>query len=146
MSIKALALFLMILIFASCGDRRQSVSSSSPSSGPSSGKLTTAKVQEAVDKAIAQIRSEYNYGVNRILDGGNATVKGIQELPQDNAAQADVIYTNIVSQCGSGTSREPWKNGVAVFKHYNDGRWVLTQLTNANRSCWSKFSLNIEIR
>jgi hypothetical protein len=92
------------------------------------------------------LRREYNHGQNGILDGGTASVAGIQELPQQNAAQADVIYTNITSVCGSGTSREPWNKGVAVFKHYTDGRWVLTQLTNANMMCWGSFKLNIEVK
>jgi hypothetical protein len=111
------------------------------------GKLTTAKAQEAVDKALVQIRSEYNHGANKILDGGTASVQGIQELPQENAAQADVTYNSITSQCGDGSIREPWKNGVAVFKHYNDGRWVLTKLTtNAAIACWATFTVNIEVK
>lgn len=129
------------------GAHNSSSETASGSNSSDSGKLTTAKAQEAVDKAITQIRSEYNHGANTILDGGSASVQGIQELPQENAAQSDVTYNGITSQCGDGSIREPWKNGVAVFKHYNDGRWVLTKLTtNAAIACWGSFTVNIEVK
>jgi hypothetical protein len=45
------------------------------------GQFTTDKVQRAVDKALDWTRK-----------GGGATVLGIQEFPQDNAARADVRF------------------------------------------------------
>jgi hypothetical protein len=73
----------------------QSASSTSPTpastSAPSqpaqtttkveTGQLTTDKVQRAVDKALDWTRK-----------GGRATVLGIQEIPRENAARADVRF------------------------------------------------------
>ena len=93
--------------------------------------------------------------------GGGATVLGIQELPQENAARADIRFDGFQYNAnGAGTPvskdkkgpPEPAINdpnyyqkmaeygtgqmqvkkfsgkGVGILKHYNDGRWVLTEV------------------
>ncbi len=55
------------------------VTTTQPQGG--AGQLTTDKVQRAVDKALDWTRK-----------GGGATVSGIQEFPQENAARADVRF------------------------------------------------------
>lgn len=112
--------------------------------------LSADKVQRAVDKALDWTRK-----------GGGATVLGIQELPQENAARADIRFDEFQYNAnGAGTPvskdkkgpPEPSINdpdyyrkmaeyglgqmqvkrysgkGVGILKHYNDGRWMLTEV------------------
>jgi hypothetical protein len=102
-----------------------------------------AKVQRVVDKALDWTRK-----------GGSATVLGVQELPQENAARADITFNGFqyaTDYYGQPISAEkkvkPVPNdrlptpdelfgqpkvasfsgkGEATLKHYSGGRWVLT--------------------
>lgn len=127
-----------------------SSSSSGPGRSTGNSQLSVDKVQRAVDKALDWTRK-----------GGGATVLGIQEIPQENAARADIRFDGFQYNAdGAGTPvskdkkgpPEPSINdpayyrkmaeyglgqtqvkrysgkGVGILKHYNDGRWVLTEV------------------
>jgi zinc ribbon protein len=116
----------------------------------SSNQLTNDKVERAVSRLTSNLRV-----------AGAITVDGIQELPQDNSAKADLRFTNFQyksDMAGSPLSSDrqapekPQVNdpnfydklykygtqqvrittysgpGVAVLKHYNDGRWLLKEV------------------
>ncbi len=116
----------------------------------SSSELTTDKVQRAVDQLLDFTKK-----------GGTARVLGVQELPQQNMARADIRFEEFqynstdlgvpVSK-NQAPPRQPDRNspdfwsdlhkystqqvsvrrysgeGVGILKHYNDGRWVLTNV------------------
>jgi hypothetical protein len=123
-------------------------STSSSTGSTDSSRLTVEKVQRAVDKALDWTRT-----------GGGAKVLGIQEIPQENSAKADIQFNNfeyMADSVGSPVSKDkkvkpipkdrlptpeeyaeqlnrPREksysgSGVAILKHYNDGRWVLTEV------------------
>ncbi len=125
-----------------------SSSNSSPSTNNSP--LSVDKVQRAVDKALDWTRK-----------GGGATVSGIQELPQENAARADIrfdgfqynadgagtpvskdkqgppkpaindpAYYRKMAEYGLGQTQVKMYSGtgIGILKHYNDGRWMLTEV------------------
>ena len=120
-------------------------------SAPEPPKLSNERVQLAVDKVLAWTQK-----------GGRAIVLGVQELPQESAARADIRFDGFQynsDQAGTPISKnkkppkkpdvkspnfydEMFKygtqqtktstfsgSGVAILKHYNDGRWVLTGIT-----------------
>lgn len=91
-----LALALLSLLLTGCSKRIDSVDNSSGSSSlttnsqststrqapeDTSGKLTNAKVGSAVTRMISDYRI-----------GGSVSVEGIQELPQENSAIADIRF------------------------------------------------------
>jgi hypothetical protein len=131
------------------GASSPTANTSSPASSRSTS-VSVEQVQRAVDKALDWTRR-----------GGRATVLGIQELPQENAARADIRFDDFqynANTQGSPVSKdkkappEPSVNdpnfyekmlkhgleqtqvkrfsgqGVGILKHYNDGRWVLTEI------------------
>lgn len=59
---------------------------------------------------------------------GVFVVKGIQELPQENAAQVDIYLDNFRYNSG-GSERRYSGNGVATFSKYNDGTWILRKVS-----------------
>lgn len=84
-----------------------------------SGKLTTSKAQGAL---------------NRWVKNGSVTVTGIQEIPQENSAKADLVFTDfqLVTRGLFGKRERKYSGpGVAIFTHYNDGRWVLTKVSTS---------------
>lgn len=108
--------------------------SANPPSGTTSnsGKLTTANAQAALEKWI------------RTKNGGTVEVIGIQELPQENAAKADIKFTKLDYARGEEIYTGP---GSAIFTHYSDGRWVLSRVQTSqawNSRTWD--SLSIEAR
>lgn len=123
-----ICLFMLSMIFSDCS---------------SSAKLTTSKAQNAIDVWVKGTGST----------GGAVTVAGIQEIPQQNIAKADLIYSDFQFLSRErnmfGAPVQVEKNysgpGVATFTHYNDGRWVLTQVSTSQglkSTMWDK--LNIE--
>lgn len=84
-------------------------------------KLTNSKAQGALSKWVG--------------GRGQITVQGIQEIPQENSAKADIHFNQLRVQAknifglpiqGKYTT---WSGpGFAVFTRYNDGRWVLTKV------------------
>lgn len=77
----------------------------------SGGKLTNEKAMKAIKV---------------VLPNCTLTLTGVQEMPQENRATARFNY----SQCErmKGTIGAPDGQGHAKFTHYNDGRWVLTDV------------------
>lgn len=106
------------------------------------GKLTTAKAQDAVDRAMEAFKSKLGDNMD---DNAKAVVQGVQEIPEQNMAQAEVRYINAAAGC-AGVGTVPWKSGVATFKHYNDGRWVLTKLSTGEMMCYPGADFSIEVR
>jgi hypothetical protein len=92
------------------------------------GKLTNEKALQTV----AQVLHCYGACKMRVI--------GVQEVPQQNMAQADVEISNITFKIpkndavtayafGPGGGTRIWSgHATAIFAHYNDGRWVLRQI------------------
>jgi hypothetical protein len=127
--------------YPSSAPSSSSSSSSSPVSTANQG-LTNAKVETAVGDLLSDWRM-----------GGTVSVKGIQEIPQQNAAIADLQFNNFeygVSFEGGLLRKKDFKprkpsgdaiphpdemfpqrkvsyskDGKATLSKYNDGRWVL---------------------
>lgn len=144
-SVKIAAILVGSVFLLACSS--PSPSGTSSSSGPNrsadDSPLAVAKVQRVVDKALDWTRK-----------GGSATVLGVQELPQENAARADINFngfqyaTDYYGQLISAEKkvkpipkdRLPSPDelfgqpkvasfsgkGEGILKHYSDGRWVLT--------------------
>ena len=154
-SLKIIFVLLLSSISFTCrsvGDASyQSPTSSGSSPGSTRQKtndsnagLTNAKVETAVNSLVGEFRL-----------GGRISVKGVQELPQQNAAVADLQFDNFeygVTNEGAlvkakdfnpksmpkDQSRYPTmeemfpqrkisysQDGKATLSHYTDGRWVL---------------------
>lgn len=153
---RSITLFLMLSTFvllSGCRNSSDSGYQSSSSSGSSSSStgsttstsnqgLTNAKVETAVSDLLSDWRV-----------GGSVSVRGIQEIPQQNAAVADLQF-NAFEFGVNGTDqllkakdfKPPRKSGQAIPSYeemfppkkityskqgkatltkYNDGRWVL---------------------
>jgi hypothetical protein len=98
--------------------------------------LRSEGVQAAVDQALDFTKK-----------GGAVRVVGVQEFPQRNEARADLVFASFQYNAGSMKLPKP-KNevtplqpspeyrytqeysgqGVAILKHYSDGRWMLTRI------------------
>ena len=122
----------LLLAFCAALTGCNSTTSSTP---PDSGKLTTEKAQRAMDTWIRSVR-------------GTARVQGVQEITQNNAAIADVKFTDLPAK--DGFQRDVLFSGMgkASFTHYSDGRWVLKRVDimhqNQTTSSWS--DITIEVR
>lgn len=139
---------LMIFIIDVLISPRPSVyneSLSASSSGCGSGSLTTPCAQKTVDRAMEIVRDKLG---NLITPNARAVVQGVQEIPQQNMAQADVTFIDTVA--GSRNCfgmRYRWNNGVAIFKRYTDGRWVMTHLQTGEIMCGGTWTFNnLEVR
>lgn len=91
--------------------------------------------------------------MSEFTKGGSINVEGVQELPNQNAATAGIRFVNWVCTTINGgglfkqnppplthdqfgmpsTAFGPMLrtynvSGLAVLKHYNDGRWVLKEV------------------
>ena len=68
------------------------------------------------------------------MSSGRVSVQGVQEVPQQNLAVAQVRFTELGYNlrdpivCGSRPKKYSG-SGTAMFAHYNDGRWVLNKIT-----------------
>lgn len=83
------------------------------------GKLTTDKAQRAL---------------NIWVKSGSVSVRGIQEVASENAAVAQLSFSNLGYNLrdpilGGQRNKTYSGPGTAIFTHYNDGRWVLTKIT-----------------
>jgi hypothetical protein len=115
--------FVLLVVFSGCAN---------------SGKLTTSKAQNAIDTFLKGRE-------------GSAKVTGIQEIPQQNGAKVDITFSNLKLKEKTGygiivgeSERIYSGPGVAVFTHYNDGRWVLTKVSTEegfNSIWWDKLSV-----
>jgi tetratricopeptide (TPR) repeat protein len=87
--------------------------------------LMTAPAQVAVDRALDEFVAAFSVDPNAIV-----IVQGVAENMQDNTASADLTFSHVEFDCRIGDIRQGqrWSSGKALFKHYTDGRWVLTDL------------------
>jgi hypothetical protein len=103
---------------------------------PDSGKLTNDKAQNALNTWVGRYA------------GASMIVVGIRELPQENAAIADLRINNFRFTIDTGYVRMnkecPSCSGTARFSHYSDGRWMLTTLLTSVGGEWK--NINIEAR
>lgn len=118
---------------------------SSSSYSSDNGTVTTEKAQRAVDRAMDIIKGKLG---NLITPNARARVQGVQELPQQNMAQADVTFLDTVAGSPSCMGlRYRWNHGVATFKRYTDGRWVMTHLNTGEIMCGGTWTFNnLEVR
>ena len=68
------------------------------------------------------------------MKSGSESVRGIQEVASENAAVAQLSFSNLGYNLrdqilGGQRSKTYSGPGTAIFTHYNDGRWVLTKIT-----------------
>lgn len=80
-------------------------------------------------------------------------VRGVVDIPQQNMARADVMVSNVTLKVpnndavtayafGPGGGTRLWSGGAtAIFTHYNDGRWVMTQLIKAEGGSWDNLNV-----
>lgn len=93
-----------------------------------SGKLTNQIAQRAVTQWAG-------------TGNGNVMVMGVLEVPQENLAKADIQFSRFKypskdSMFGNTTTETYSGSGVAIFAHYNDGRWILTQIILSKQNIW----------
>lgn len=119
---------LIISLMSLIGCVRTETASSSSSTD--SSKLTTEKAQATLSRWISD---------------GQVTVRGIQEVPKENAAKVDLTFSNFRFKA-NGSERTYSGPGTAIFTHYNDGRWVLIKVSTEQGfySVWWN-NLNIEV-
>lgn len=81
-------------------------------------KLTTQKAQRAIEKWA----------------GGNGSyqVQGVTEVPEKNAATVNFTVDGFKISSELFGTRSYNGPGVAIFSHYNDGRWAMTSITFTN--------------
>ena len=82
-------------------------------------------------------------------------VLGVQEIPQQNMAQADIDIANMAFQLpkndavtayafGPGGGITKWSgHATAIFGRYNDGRWILRSISIPGMALYD--NLNIEL-
>lgn len=108
-------------------------------------KLTNANVEAAIKRLL-----------NNLTQGGSVTVQGVQEMPQENAAVADLVFHDFkyaADQYGSPVAASQYRpkplpkdrlptpeelfqpklrtysgTGRALLKHYNNNQWTLKQV------------------
>jgi len=125
----ARSLAMVILIaFTGCSGTSKLTSDTS--------KLTKERVQAAL---------------NEWAKGGSVTVVGIQESPSENSAVATLDVDHLThapySRQGSDVPNTWYSGGVeAKLVHYNDGRWVVKELSSlpSHQLRWD--SLNVEVK
>ena len=101
--------------------------------GCGKGQLTKENAQRTLDRwknDIAVKGIEPNRPVTGTAGGGgpvksDLVVQGVQEIPQENSAKVNIEFNNFEY---GGAKFTYTGSGVAIFSHYNDGRWVLTRV------------------
>ncbi len=144
---------LILFILASCknstGSSYQPPGYSSSSSTPATSSSNQGLTNSKVETAVADMLSDYRLG-------GSVSVKGIQEIPQQNSAVADLQFSGFqygttfeggLLRAKDFKPKKPSgdmipspdemfpqraitysKDGKAIFSRYNDGRWVLKEV------------------
>ena len=64
----------------------------------------------------------------------------------ENGAQADVKFFDAEAVSRSCRMKETWNTGVATFKRYTDGRWVIGQLKINGLLCESVWTFDAEVK
>lgn len=99
-----------------------SIENQSSNSSSDVGSRATNLTNDGAKKAVETLMNRNN-GINI-----TANVLGIQE--QGSSARADLILNGQLLQMETGSSYNASNaTAIAVFSHYNDGRWVLTRVT-----------------
>jgi len=98
----------------------------------SSGKLTKERAQAALNQWAGT------------TGRGQVTALGIQDVPAQNGARADVQFTNFTFNGDFGPETVS-TTGYATFSHYNDGRWVLATVFVQGRDFYT-WTPNSEVR
>lgn len=115
---------------------QQSGSSTDSSSSSNSGRITTEKAQQVL-----------NQWIGRAGSGQVTIVGGVREVPAENAATAELKFTNFVYQSSQTKETRNYSGpGNATFVHYTDGRWVLNKVLAGDVWANTTWSPNIEIR
>jgi hypothetical protein len=127
----AVSLVLTACLLACASQSSQQTSSSSDDS-----RITTEKAQQALNQWITAAGS-----------GQVSIVGGVRELPSENAATADLTFSNF-TYVHSQTSQTRHYSGAgkAVFMHYTDGRWVLNKVTIGDVWANTTWTPNSEVR
>ena len=109
--------------------------------------LTTYKARKAVLKWSKQVKtSGPGSGTSELSseevsnNSGPIVIKGIQELPQENAAKVDLEFNSFNL---SGSAPPYSGTGVATFAHYNDGTWVLKKVSVSGKE-WDNLNITAE--
>jgi len=110
--------------------------------------LTTEAAQSAVDSVAAQMAEPWQLEPN-----ATAKVIGVTENEQENTAIADVTFGHFVFRCvepiGEHEIDQSWTSGKARFRHYTDGKWVLTDIVSDNgffMKCGSAWRGNVAVK
>lgn len=139
---KQTAILTVVLVLIACllacnhESAQQSGSSTGSSGSSSSGRITTEKAQQVLNQWIARAGS-----------GQVTIVGGVRELPTDNAATAELKFTNFVYQSSQTKETRNYSGaGNATFVHYTDGRWVLNKVMAGDVWANTTWSPNAEVR
>jgi hypothetical protein len=97
----------------------ESDSSTTTSNSSSSSETYTGELTNEVAKRTVQ----------RWYKKGSVDVVGVQELPQQNSAVAQLKFTDLYYKADGRDNLTYSGPAEAVFVHYNDGRWVLSKIT-----------------
>ena len=109
--------------------------------------LSAAKAQNAVNQGLSVASQQL-----RFHPGYSATVEGIQEDLPSNSATGDLAFHGVVFVCDFGFAKDEqdWFRGVAKFKHYSDGRWVLSEIIPTqqrdNLDCLSHWEGSVDVK
>jgi hypothetical protein len=126
----------MSLAFAVCLLGCASQSSQQTSSASDAKRITTEKAQQALNQWIAHAGK-----------GQVTIVGGVREVPAENAATAELKFTNFVYQSSKTKQALQYSgSGNATFMHYTDGRWVLSKVLAGDVWTNTTWSPNIEVR
>ena len=130
-----IGLIVVVILIAALSSQSKGPLSSNPLT--TSTNLTTEKAQRTLSGWVSK---------------GGVTVIGVQEVPAENAAVAQLSFTNFAYKLrdpmfGGQNDKTYSGPGNAIFTHYTDGRWVLTKVTIGQGfdSVWWD-NLNVEAR
>lgn len=90
-----------------------------PASGSNTSETYTGKLTNGVAERAVQ----------RWCKRGSVDVAGVQELPQQNSAVAQLKFTDLYYKANGRDNLTYSGPAEAVFVHYNDGRWMLSKIT-----------------
>jgi len=134
--LKSLTAGLVLAVCLLSCTPRYSPQSSSSSSSSDAGRITTEKAQQALNQWITQAGK-----------GQVTIVGGVREVPAENAATAELKFTNFVYVSSRTKQTLQYSgSGNATFMHYTDGRWVLNKVLVGDVWTNTTWSPNIDIR
>lgn len=140
---KQTATLTVVLVLIAClpacnheSSQQNGSSTGTSSSSSSPGRITTETAQQVLNQWIARAGS-----------GQVTIVGGVREVPAENAATAELKFTNFVYTSSQTKETRNYSGpGNATFVHYTDGRWVLNKVLAGDVWTNTTWSPNIEIR